>query len=216
MHRYLLALLLLAAPSVHAQAAPPMPENYRVEEHGGGLGVVLDQTVIFVALADKRWIAERTRRDRNWCMKRPAGGTCEPGDVRSHDWIDSAACPQIVDILRDLSAITPPLFASPDVASYWILSDSSLLTITGRSQSGAPLPGVGGEERLSVTQYGGPYRDWWSKSEKSAGRLLEILRPDGQGQARRTAARRTALNGLFPRRAATLYDPLTPYRAGRS
>jgi hypothetical protein len=159
-----------------------MPENYRVDEHGGGLGVVLDQTVIFVALADKRWIAERTRRDRNWCMKRPAGGTCEPGDVRSHDWIDSAACPQIVDILRDLSAITPPLFASPDVASYWILSDSSLLTITGRPQSGAPFPGVGGEERLSVSQYGGPYRDWCSRSEKALGGCWKSYVPMDKGK----------------------------------
>ncbi|MDG2535968.1 hypothetical protein P6144_20075 [Sphingomonas sp. HITSZ_GF] len=165
MRRYLPILLLLGALPAHAQNATPR-EAYRVEEHGGGLGVFVDQAVAFTSVAGRRWVAERSRHDRNWCGDH-SGGTCKPIDARTHAWIDSASCPQLVAALRDLSAVTPPRLAGPDVTDFWISADTTMLTITGHPVSSAPMSGAGGEESLTIRQVGGAYRTWWTNTEKA-------------------------------------------------
>ncbi len=131
-----------------------MVESYRLEEHGASFAGSIDRTVVFLPL-EGRWIAERSRHDR-----------LASGDVRNHDWIDSATCPQLVEALRDLSRVLGPGFAGPDVKTYSIMDDANELTITGYSATARPSD-VNAQERLSVSEFAGPYTLWWSKSQKA-------------------------------------------------
>lgn len=161
--------LVFAAPAAQAQDVSPMMSSYRLEEHGASFAGSVDRTTVFLSL-DGRWIAERSRHDR-----------LVSGDARSHDWIDSAACPQLVDALRDLSQVPAPRFAGPDVKTYTLVDDGTELTITGYSASANPSD-VNAEERLSVSQFAGAYVTWWDKSQKALAGCWKADAPVSKGK----------------------------------
>ena len=96
-----IALLVIAAPAL-GQTTPYALERYRVTLKGGGLGLDVDETVIVSIVINggprERWIAERLRRDHNWCGKQ-INGQCSPSDKVVHDWKDMKG------VLKNLSAI---------------------------------------------------------------------------------------------------------------
>lgn len=172
MHRYLLALPLLFVPLAHAQQRNGA-EVYRVTETGGGLGVFVNQTVIFLRAGGgntpMRWVVERVRQDRNWCGKH-AKGKCVQLDERRHDWIDGDTCPQLIGMLRELSKIPLPAFSDPDDAGGWSVSDTTLLTVQGRPVVPATEKGNWPKElaeTISVSEYTGPYQSWWHKGQEA-------------------------------------------------
>lgn len=172
MRAWFLMPLLLAWITPAAAQQRNGAEVYRVTETGGGLGIFVDQTIVFLraggGTVPMRWVVERVRRDRNWCGRR-SDGKCAPLDERRHDWIDGDACPQLIAVLRDLSKIPPPGFSDPERPESWMVSDSTLLTVEGRPA--APIVEKGSWPRqiaqtLSISEYSGPYQDWWHKGEQ--------------------------------------------------
>lgn len=166
MRRYIALFLFLASPS-HAQDVA-RGEVYRITEQGGGLGVFIDQTVTVSRTGD-HWAAERTREESNWCGARvgTGQGSCRAANTKTHDRIDGSKCPQLADALRSLSAIPLPRFAAPDGFELWTVSDTSLLTVEGWAARSTPAASGPWQTHLSISEYTGPFRAWWSATEKA-------------------------------------------------
>ncbi|MBB3692669.1 hypothetical protein FHY05_001281 [Sphingomonas sp. BK580] len=160
----ILATLLVAVP---VSGQPPIRsfERYRVTLQGGGLGVDVDETVLISVILDdgegERWIAERLRRDYNWCADR-TNSRCSPGERVIHDWIDGDACPELKTSLRKLSQIAVVGFAPPERSSPGTVTETPLLTVSGTPDR---MAGLGAH--LTLAGFTGPVVDWWSRSERS-------------------------------------------------
>lgn len=170
MHRLSVAaavLLALSSSPALSRAPEQTSEVYRVEEVGGGLGVFIDQEVSFsrtleeASSTNTRWIAERSRQERNWCGKRSSFRHCEATSTRTHDWVDSAHCPQGDVALKRLAEIPLPTFRKLTTPEFTTVDDASLVTIEG-----VPEQGQSTAQRLLVAEYTGPFRAWWEATEK--------------------------------------------------
>lgn len=163
------AVLVGMSPGAAAGRAPVHAlELYRVKEVGGGLGVSIDQQVIFSAAGGGsepntgRWIAERLRHDRNWCGKRSSTGRCQATSTSRHDWMDGAHCPPAYDALNGLAEIPAPTFRQLRRADFTTVDDASLLTIEGLPEQGRSTA-----QHLLVAEYTGPFRNWWEATERA-------------------------------------------------
>lgn len=150
-----------------AQTTPYPLERYRVTLMGGGLGIDVDETVIVsIVINDdspERWIAERLRRDHNWCGKQ-IDGKCSATDTTVHDWIDGHVCPALMTAFADLAHLKLAGFAPPARSGALMVSDTPLLTVTGTPDH---MAGYGA--RLSLAGLTGPVVDWWSRSSRILG-----------------------------------------------
>ena len=165
MIRFLTGLLALFALPAHAQQNSSA-EVYRVTERGGGLGAWIDQSVAFYTV-DGQWIAERTREYSNRCGTRSADGSCQATKTKTRDWIEGASCPKLAEALRALSIIPLPSFADPDAFQFSSVSDISLLTVEGWPHAAGPIADRPWQQHLSISEYTGPFRAWWTKTEEA-------------------------------------------------
>ncbi|WP_267387866.1 hypothetical protein [Sphingomonas sp. GC_Shp_3] len=159
-----IALFAVTAPAF-GQTTPYPLERYRVTLKGGGLGVDIDETVIVsIVVHDgkrERWIAERRRRDHNWCASQ-VNGQCSAGDKTVHDWIDGNSCPALTAALEDLARLKVGGFAPPARSGSIMITDTPLLTV-----SGTPDGMTGYGAHMALAGFTGPVVDWWSRSERS-------------------------------------------------
>lgn len=160
--RLLATCIALLATSI-AQAQVNPVEYYRVHQSGGGLGIDVDETVIFSVegpnSASSPWIAERIRRDRNWCGRGAANDSCVSTDILKHDWIDGSRCPALVATLMELPGIAHGAIAAPGEPHQLItVTDSPLITVSGYSGQD------GFETKITISQYEGAIAKWWRDS----------------------------------------------------
>jgi hypothetical protein len=133
---------------------------YRLERHGGGLGVELNESAVILSLRgarSPRWIIEERRQDRSWCGARTSDGKCAATDITVHRWADTERCSSLfvyAEGLADLrsSRATPsPIFASDTpVTTLYRLGDQA---------QGAAAEGL--------TEVIGPLTVWWEAAETS-------------------------------------------------
>ena len=163
MLRYALALIAVAASIPAPARGQEVSATYRVVHRGGGLGVTIDETVAFsVSAQHPQWVAERTRRDSNWCGRRLPDKACISTVTAAHEWIDGERCPELLRSLRALAAIRPQGFVDPEHMYLTMVSDTPLLEVTGPSPSAA-----GNGASLKVAAYSGPFVDWWRDTQAS-------------------------------------------------
>lgn len=139
-------------------------EVYRVTEKGGGLGLTIDQTVIFRAAhrsaSPPYWIAERNNRVDNFCGRRDAQARCVATVKIEHDWANSTACPSLISSLNDLEKLPAPGFASPGTPHVVAVADGVFVQVTGT------MGGQGGMgARIAYGAYSGPIVTWWKNTE---------------------------------------------------
>ena len=159
LRHFLAAMVLgaLATSLAHAQDAAPFRAAtiYTVKQQGGGLGIFVDQIVIFQQVSyrsEKVWVAERRRHDQRLGKR-----------TFQHDWIDGRTCPQLADVLAGIGRLPPARFAGPaDKDGGWI-SDSAYVTLIG------PAAGSRWGTALMQRDLGGDLSKWWWEAEKSLG-----------------------------------------------
>ncbi|WP_010544342.1 hypothetical protein [Sphingomonas elodea] len=170
-----LALLLAGA----LPGERTLPIQYTVTNVGGGLGVFVDEKVIFGIAsrgpAGPRWIAERVRHDRHWCGKQGTDGKCIATETRVHDWLDGATCTAVAPAFAALWAIPPAGFAP--ARDFVIVSDSSTVTIKGSTTQ------AGFFTDISVSQEAGDFATWWHNSSNSWKSCWQQAAPLVEGQA---------------------------------
>jgi hypothetical protein len=160
-HQYAIVSIAIAAAISAPSRAQDNGATYRVTQQGGGLGIWIDETVAFTLSAEHpRWVAERTRRDGNWCGRTEPGKGCVSTVISTHEWIDGALCPELLRSLQALAAVHVEGFVDPMHMDLTTVSDTPLLEVTGPSPNAA---GFGAS--LKVSAYSGPFVDWWSQSE---------------------------------------------------
>jgi hypothetical protein len=153
---WIVAVLLGALGTLPARAEEPEPFRvatvYTVKEQGGGLGVFVDQIVVFQRVSyrdDKLWVVERRRHDQRM------------GDrTYQHQWIDGRSCPPLTDALAQIGTLPPSRFSGPaDNANGWV-SDTPYVTLTG------PASGGRSGAMLMLRDLGGDLSRWWRQTEK--------------------------------------------------
>lgn len=160
-HQYAIALIAIATSISASSRGQDNGATYRVTQHGGGLGIWIDETVVFsVAAEPPRWVAERTRRDSNWCGRTERGKGCVSTVISTHEWIDGALCPELLRSLQALAAVHVEGFVDPMQVDLTTVSDTPLLEVTGPSTNAA-----GFEASLKVSAFSGPFVDWWRQSD---------------------------------------------------
>ncbi|ESQ83166.1 hypothetical protein AEAC466_14995 [Asticcacaulis sp. AC466] len=154
-------LLIWALSCVTAQAgtASPSPtEHYRLEQHGGGLGVDIDESVVVLAVGDtsngQQWVIERLRRDRNWCGKQTADGKCSARDVTVHDWAASSTCSAVNFYVAGFADFRQTGSEQPTL----LVTDSPLVTLQFTAAAKGKPPHV-------LKEYAGPLVSWWRDAE---------------------------------------------------
>ena len=81
-----------------------------------------------------------------------------------HDWIDSRACPQLLEVLASLSTLPKNGVLTPDRARAQSLAfDVTTVSVTGPAS-------VDGETRITLSDRLGPVTGWWMRSS-------EMLKP---------------------------------------
>lgn len=170
-----LALLLIGAPQMERK----LNAQYTVTNVGGGLGVYVDETVLFGIVpggsGGPRWVAERVRRDRHFCGKQDAGGKCIATDTAVHDWLDGTNCKTVAPAFTALWAIRPAGFAP--VRDFVIVSDSSTVTIKGTTTQ------AGFFTEISVSQDAGDFATWWYKASNRWKPCWQQAAPMVEGKA---------------------------------
>jgi len=141
-------------------------EVYRVTEKGGGLGLNVDQTVIFWAKRRPSsklfWIAERNRRLDNVCGNRDAGKGCVATSEVKHDWASGKTCPSLIFALNDLEKVPVPAFTPPDERHVVAVADGVFVQVTGTTDGRA-----GSVARVAYGAYDGPIVAWWRDAERN-------------------------------------------------
>ncbi len=170
-----LALVLVGAPQMERK----LNVQYTVTNVGGGLGVYVDEKVLFGMVPDggtgPRWVAERVRRDRNWCGKLGADGKCVAADTIVHDWLDGTRCTTVAPAFTALWAIRPAGFAP--VRDFVIVSDSSTVTIKGTTTQ------AGFFTEISVSQEAGDFATWWHSASNGWKSCWQHAAPTVEGKA---------------------------------
>ncbi|WP_133243813.1 hypothetical protein [Sphingomonas pokkalii] len=170
-----LLLLMLGAAGQDARMLNP---EYTVTNVGGGLGVFVDEKVIIGRVpqgaGSARWLAERIRRDRNWCGAKDASGKCAAADTQVHDWIDSARCKALTTAMTTLWDLPPVRFLPPGETMF--VSDSATVTVRSNTrQAGYGTP-------LSISQEEGDYARWWHAASNSLKPCWQASPPLVEGQ----------------------------------
>lgn len=180
--------LILAGGGARAQTvASPFAERYRLEQHGGGLGVEIDESVVFLVreAPDKapQWILERQRRDRNWCGNKSTDGKCVATDVTVHDWASSATCSYLYIYMAGFADFTENRREGESILE----TDTPLVTLQFTSTA------VEGKPAHSLSEYSGPLAAWWQ------------IMDDGLKSCRTTAP--PVLDGYRPEARLTTPNP---------
>jgi hypothetical protein len=152
----LLALSAAAQPSSSAaeENAPPLPVHivYRVKQEGGGLGVMVDEAVVFHQV-DKStgpiWVVERRRRDQKLSKI-----------TYRYEWIDGRTCPALREVIAAIGKLPPTPFAGAQTQPDGWVSDTPYVTLMG-----PPRFGRMGDFMLQ-RDLKGPVSQWWWDSEK--------------------------------------------------
>ncbi|MCA3730744.1 MAG: hypothetical protein IM662_09030 [Phenylobacterium sp.] len=122
---------------------------YRITAKGGGIGIFVDSVIVVTRPEDGRWVAERWREDD------VLGKT-----KRTHDWIDSRACPQLAAVLDSLATLPKNGILPPDRADSQSLAlDVTTVSVTGPAS-------VDGETRITLSDRLGPVAAWWRRSSE--------------------------------------------------
>jgi hypothetical protein len=155
LHR-ILAVLSVFMAAFPAQAGSDWGKSYpiyRITEEGGGLGIFVNSVIVLRRPEDGRWVAERWREDSVLTKKEVV-----------HDWIDSRACPQLLEVLASLSTLPKNGVLTPDRARAQSLAfDVGTVSVTGPAS-------VDGETRITLSDRLGPVTGWWMRSS-------EMLKP---------------------------------------
>ena len=150
--------LIIVASSVFMAAFPAKAGSdcggtfpiYRITEEGGGLGIFVYDVIVFARPEDGRWVGQRWRQDD------VLGKT-----KRTHDWIDSRACPQLAAVLDSLATLPKNGVLTPDRAESRSLAfDVTTVSVTGPAS-------VDGETRITLSDRLGPVYGWWRSSEEA-------------------------------------------------
>ncbi len=170
----LLLLMLVAA----GQDARMLNPEYSVTNVGGGLGVLVDEKVIIGRVpqgtGSPRWVAERIRRDRNWCGAKDANGKCATAETQVHDWIDGARCKALATAVTALWSLPPVRFVPPGDRMF--VSDSATVTVQGNTtQAGYGTP-------LSISQEAGDYARWGHTASNGLKPCWQASAPLVEGQ----------------------------------
>ena len=144
---------LSLATSVAAQGAdPPRIETvYTVKQQGGGLGILVDQTVVFQSVSHRgetAWVVERREHRQNVGRK-----------TQLHQWIDGRRCAPLKDVLAGIAKLPPAQFERADRKDRGWVSDTPYVTLTG------PLANGRSGETLARVDLAGPVSRWWRDSE---------------------------------------------------
>ena len=131
-----LSVLMAGAPAKAGGGWDEVYPIYRITEEGGGLGIFVDSVIVVTRPEDGRWVGERWRRDD------VLGKT-----KRVHDWIDSRACPWLLEVLASLSTLPKNGVLPPDRAKSQSLAfDVKTVSVKGPAS-------VHGETRIKWTQF---------------------------------------------------------------
>lgn len=135
--------------------APPVAvrQTYRVKQQGGGLGVFVDEAVVFHEVGEgaaRVWVVERRRRDDKM------GQT-----TLRYEWIDGRECPALADVLVKIGGLPAVSISGPKPEPRGWISDTPEVTLIG--------PTAGGREGDTVLQrdVGGAVSEWWWRSGKA-------------------------------------------------
>ena len=168
----------LASPVYGQRVSFPF-ERYRITLEGGGLGFFVDETVIVsvIGLNDgsQRWIAEKSRRDRDACFARTKE-QCRSTDMLDHRWIDGDKCPALLSVFENLSQLQPLGFARPTRSKRDFVTDSTMLTVSGQPDSTSSYA------RMSLSEQAGPLADWWARSERRLASCWTATKLESNGQ----------------------------------
>ncbi len=158
----LYGLLSIAATDSSAQSPikpPSITEHFRLQQHGGGLGVQIDESVVVLAEEDmsegQQWVIERQRRDRNWCGKKSDEGKCLESDETVHDWATSMNCPELSIYVEGLADFRETGREKPAV----LMTDAALISLEF-----APFSASGNHPKI-LREYVGPLVTWWREAE---------------------------------------------------
>jgi hypothetical protein len=146
--------VFLAASPAHADLnAVQTTPIYRITEEGDGVGIVFDRVIVITRPEDGRWVAERRRQD------------VVMGKTKHvQDWIDSRACPRLLEVLASLSTLAKNGVLTPDRAGVGsLILDVPTVSVTGPAS-------VDGETEITLSDTGGAVADWWMRSS-------EMLKP---------------------------------------
>ena len=153
--------LILAVLSVFVAGVPAKADLnavqttpiYRITQEGDGVGTVFDRVIVLTRPEDGRWVAERRQQD------------VVMGKTKHvQDWIDSRACPRLLEVLANLSTLPKNGVLTPDRARVGsLILDVPSVSVTGPAS-------VDGETRITLSDRLGPVADWWWRSS-------EILKP---------------------------------------
>jgi hypothetical protein len=143
------------APSIASTEAPSLKvsQPYRVKQQGGGLGIFVDEAVVFHRISEGPgpvWVMERRRRDQN------------VGVVTfRHDWIDGRTCPALEKAIAEIGRLPPIAMAGLDTEPRGWVSDVPEVTLIG--------PPAGGRMGDLVLRRDlmGPVSRWWRASSKA-------------------------------------------------
>lgn len=119
-------------------------ERYRLTAKGGGLGVLIDETIVFSAVHQKGadqaryWIAEKSHRDENWCGDHdPVSRACLNKVNVTHEWIDGRRCPRLLSSLTKLTSLPPLVFVTPtDMRPLSYISETPEISLTAPAATG--------------------------------------------------------------------------------
>jgi len=170
-----------AAPSqASVENAPPLKvvQPYRVKQQGGGLGVFVDEAVVFHRVGDEAepiWVLERRRRDEN------------VGKVTvRNDWIDGRTCAALATVLDAMGEIPPVAMAGRNTQPRGWVSDTPQVTLIG-----PPTGGLAGDLVLR-RDLSGPVSRWWWASGKALETCWTVKKPYIAGAYDLTAKLSTA------------------------
>lgn len=137
--------LTLCATSAWAEDLRPRPQ-YVLTTEGGGLGVLVDEVVVFSQVGPF-WTAERLRTDQRLRQVETI-----------HDWIDGRRCPALADVIAQGAAQTPLAMLAPDAEPELPPSDIPRQRFSGPAADAKSLGGA----RVSWSGYGSARFRWWT------------------------------------------------------
>jgi hypothetical protein len=144
---------LLASPAVdHHQPE----QQFWLIESGGGLGVRVENTTVFLEVnrgAATTWSVQRDSTENNWCGRKE-NGHCIPTRTSSHEWINGRSCAPLSRVLMQLTTARTKERGS----THPLVTDTPLLSLILRER------GHLAAERLS--EYTGPLVDWWQSAQE--------------------------------------------------
>lgn len=155
--------VMIPPPAEERVSPVPIRTTYRVKQQGGGLGIFVDEAVVFheVGQGAKRvWLVERRRRDD------------QLGQVTfRYEWIDGRTCPALEEVVSRIGAIPPASIAGPSAPPRGWVSDTPEVTLMGPTADG--LLG----DVMLLRDLNGPVSHWWRASQKALATCWKSQQP---------------------------------------